>query len=81
MNESKTETIDELKERVMTHLRENPNSSNRQSLLGMHSFFTSNQPRMTCFDNVYARCARSIIYDRIDADEKEKAQASSNQPN
>lgn len=30
--------------------------------------------RMTCIDNVYARCARAIIYDRIAADEKEKAE-------
>jgi len=77
MKEKKKETCQELCLRIANHLESHPNSRNKSPLLRMHSFFYS-QPDMEYPDNLYARCASTVVNERIAEDIK--AEVLNNQP-
>ena len=60
------EEPEDLRDKVDAHLKKYPSSPNRKTLLCMHSFFVSH----SSVDDLYARCARTIINERIEDDIK-----------
>ena len=63
INEIK-ETGEDLQDKVTRHLKAHPESANKPTLLKMHSFFASH----SSVDDLYARCARTVINERIAED-------------
>ena len=62
MNNEKTAKAQQ--EKVTKHLQQNPESKNRETLISMYSFFATH----SSMDSVYARCAQTIVTDRIKKD-------------